>query len=49
MAVSKLTGAIAMAESGRFEAPIMLTGTTTVGRVFDAVVDAVFEPSRMQG
>ena len=39
----ELTGTIAMAEWGTLEAPIMLTGTTAVGRVFDAVVDAVFE------
>lgn len=39
----ELTGTIAMAEWGTLEAPIMLTGTTSVGRVFDAVVDAMFE------
>jgi D-aminopeptidase len=38
----ELTGSIAMAEWGTLEGPIMLTGTTAVGRVFDAVVDAVF-------
>ena len=38
----ELTGSIAMAEWGTLEGPIMLTGTSAVGRVFDAVVDAVF-------
>jgi D-aminopeptidase len=39
----ELTGSISMAEWGTLEAPIMLTGTSSVGRVFDAVVDAVFD------
>jgi L-aminopeptidase/D-esterase-like protein len=39
----EFTGAIAMAEWGTLEAPILLTSTTAIGRVFDAVVDAVFE------
>jgi D-aminopeptidase len=38
----ELTGSIAMAEWGTLEGPIMLTGTSSIGRVFDAVVDAVF-------
>jgi D-aminopeptidase len=38
----ELTGSISMAEWGTLEAPIMLTGTSSIGRVFDAVVDAVF-------
>jgi D-aminopeptidase len=38
----ELTGSISMAEWGTLEAPVMLTGTSSVGRVFDAVVDAVF-------
>jgi D-aminopeptidase len=39
----EFAGAIAMAEWGTLEAPILLTSTTAIGRVFDAVVDAVFE------
>jgi D-aminopeptidase len=38
----ELTGSISMAEWGTLEGPIMLTGTSAIGRVFDAVVDAVF-------
>jgi D-aminopeptidase len=38
----ELTGSIAMAEWGTLESPIMLTGTSSIGRVFDAVVDAIF-------
>ena len=38
----ELTGSISMAEWGTLEGPIMLTGTSSIGRVFDAVVDAVF-------
>ena len=39
----ELTGSIAMAEWGTLDSPIMLTSTTAIGRVFDAVVDATFE------
>lgn len=39
----EFAGAIAMAEWGTLEAPILPTSTTAIGRVFDAVVDAVFE------
>jgi D-aminopeptidase len=39
----ELTGSITMAEWGTIDGPIMLTGTSSIGRVFDAVVDAVFE------
>lgn len=35
----ELTGAITMAEWGVIETPIMLTATSSVGRVFDGVVD----------
>jgi D-aminopeptidase len=38
----ELTGSIAMAEWGTLECPIMLTGTSSIGRIYDAVVDAVF-------
>jgi D-aminopeptidase len=38
----ELTGSIAMAEWGTLESPIMLTGTSSIGRIYDAVVDAVF-------
>src|SRR5262245_23879840 len=36
----ELTGSITMAEWGTIDAPIMLTGTSSIGRVFDAGVDA---------
>jgi D-aminopeptidase len=39
----ELTGSIPMAEWGTLESPIMLTGTSSIGRVFDAVVDATFD------
>jgi D-aminopeptidase len=39
----ELTGSIPMAEWGTLESPIMLTGTSSIGRVFDAVVDAIFD------
>jgi D-aminopeptidase len=39
----ELTGAISMAEWGLLEVPVMLTGTTSVGRVYDAVNDALFD------
>ena len=32
-----------MAEWGTLDSPIMLTSTTAIGRVFDAVVDATFD------
>ena len=35
-----------MAEWGSLDAPIMLTGTPSIGRVFDAVVDAIFAAVR---
>ena len=41
--VGELTGAISIGELGFLDTPIMLTGTPSVGRVFDAVVDAMFE------
>jgi D-aminopeptidase len=39
----ELTGSVEIAEWGMLETPVLLTGTTAVGRCFDAVVDAVFE------
>ncbi len=39
----ELTGSIAMAEWGTLDSPIMLTSTSAIGRVFDAVVDATFD------
>ena len=41
--VGELTGAISIGELGFLDTPIMLTGTPSVGRVFDAVVDAMFD------
>ncbi|MDO8364629.1 MAG: P1 family peptidase [Actinomycetota bacterium] len=38
----ELTGTIEMAEWGILETPILLTGTTAVGRVSDGVVDELF-------
>ena len=38
----ELTGSIEMSEWGVIETPIMLTGTSSVGRVYDATVDALF-------
>lgn len=38
----ELTGTIEMAEWGVLETPILLTGTTAVGRVADGVVDELF-------
>ncbi len=39
----ELTGSIELAEWGLLETPILLTGTSSVGRAYDAVVDAVFD------
>ena len=39
----ELTGAISIAEWGTLETPIMLTGTSSVGRIFDATVEAIFD------
>src|SRR5918993_1865728 len=41
--VGELTGALSIAELGFLDAPILLTGTPSVGRAFDAVVDAMFD------
>jgi D-aminopeptidase len=41
--VGELTGSISIGELGFLDTPIMLTGTTSVGRVYDAVVDAMFD------
>jgi D-aminopeptidase len=38
----ELTGSIEMTEWGVIETPIMLTGTSSVGRVYDATIDAMF-------
>lgn len=38
----ELTGAITMAEWGTIETPIMLTATSSVGRVHDGVVDEMY-------
>ena len=39
----ELTGSIEMAEWGTIETPIVLTGTSSVGRAYDATVDALIE------
>ena len=39
----ELTGSISITELGFLDTPIMLTGTPSVGRVYDAVVDAMFD------
>jgi len=39
----ELTGSVEIAEWGILETPIMLTGTSSVGRVADGVVDELFE------
>lgn len=39
----ELTGSITIAEWGTIETPIMLTGTSSVGRIFDATVEAIFD------
>ncbi len=41
--VGELTGSISMTEMGLIDTPILLTGTTSVGRAFDAVVDAMLD------
>ena len=41
--VGELTGSISISELGFLDTPIMLTGTPSVGRVYDAVVDAMFD------
>ena len=41
--VGELTGSISIGELGFLDTPIMLTGTPSVGRVYDAVVDAMFD------
>jgi D-aminopeptidase len=38
----ELTGSVEMREWGVLETPIVLTGTSAVGRAYDAVVDAMF-------
>jgi D-aminopeptidase len=39
----ELTGSIEMAEWGIINTPILLTGTSSVGRAYDATVDAMFD------
>lgn len=39
----ELTGSVAMAEWGLLETPIVLTGTSSVGRAYDAVVDEMYD------
>ena len=41
--VGELTGAHSIRELGFLDTPILLTGTPSVGRVYDAVVDAMFD------
>lgn len=41
--VGELTGSLSIAELGFLDTPILLTGTPSVGRAFDAIVDAMFE------
>ena len=41
--VGELTGSLSIAELGFIDTPILLTGTPSVGRVYDAVVDAMFD------
>ncbi|MET0577892.1 MAG: P1 family peptidase [Ilumatobacteraceae bacterium] len=41
--VGELTGTISITELGFLDTPILLTGTPSVGRVYDAVVDAMFD------
>ena len=41
--VGELTGSLSIAELGFLDTPILLTGTPSVGRAFDAVVDAMFD------
>ena len=40
--VGELTGSMSIAELGFTDTPVLLTGTPSVGRAFDAVVDAMF-------
>ena len=42
----ELTGTIEMTEWGVLETPILLTGTSSVGRVSDGVVDELFADRR---
>ena len=41
--VGELTGAHPIRELGFIDTPVLLTGTPSVGRAFDAVVDAMFD------
>lgn len=41
--VGELTGSISITELGFVDTPILLTGTPSVGRIYDAVVDAMFD------
>ena len=41
--VGELTGSMSIGEMGIIEAPIVLTGTSSVGRMYDAVVDAMYD------
>jgi D-aminopeptidase len=41
--VGELTGSLSIAELGFLDTPNLLTGTPSVGRAFDAVVDAMFD------
>ena len=41
--VGELTGSISITELGFLDTPILLTGTPSVGRAYDAVVDAMFD------
>ena len=41
--VGELTGSISITELGFLDTPILLTGTTSVGRAYDAIVDAMFD------
>ena len=41
--VGELTGSLSIAELGIIDSPILLTGTSSVGRMYDAVVDAMYE------
>ena len=41
--VGELTGSLSIGEMGIIDAPIVLTGTSSVGRMYDAVVDAMYD------
>jgi len=41
--VGELTGSISVTELGFLDTPILLTGTPSVGRAYDAIVDAMFD------